>query len=188
MKKRKKTLRRRRRGGLHSPTSQTGPTSFRQMPGEPPPPSAMRFEGLPRPIQPTADGQHGLGFGGTTSVVLPDNGGYLMTAIVRWAAPHQPRCPTVVLPARAIATADGVGSIVGCNRSSVVVYHSTDGVKWTFLSTLADTHDYPQSHEGPNEHDVTVLPDGKTLLAVVRFCLFCFILFFLSCFLLDAGV
>ena len=50
-----------------------------------------------------------------------------------------------------------------------MVYRSSDGgTHWRFLSVLADALEYPESHEGPNEHDMTVLPDGKTLLAVVR--------------------
>ena len=49
----------------------------------------------------------------------------------------------------------------------MVVFRSADGVRWRFLSVLADARDYPQSYEGPNEHDITYLPDRKTLLAVV---------------------
>ena len=33
---------------------------------------------------------------------------------------------------------------------------------------LANAANHPDSHEGPNEHDIAVLPDG-TLMAVVRF-------------------
>lgn len=119
-------------------------------------PGIATFTGLPRPIQ---NGTHGLSLGGTTSLILPENRGYLLTAIVRWASPYQPLCPTNL--ARA-------ASIIPCNRSSVVVFHSENGTIWNFLSVIADTHDYPESHEGPNENDMTLLPDGKTLLAILR--------------------
>ena len=119
-------------------------------------PANITFEGLPWPVKaPVA--VRALGLGGTTSLLLPD-GAMLMTAIVRWAPPLQPPCPN----------SSGTRSvIIACNRSSVVVFRSADGVRWRFLSVLADARDYPQSYEGPNEHDITYLPDRKTLLAVV---------------------
>ena len=120
-------------------------------------PSNITFEGLPWPIKGSADGRS-LGLGGTTSLMLPD-GALLMTAIVRWAPPLQPPCPK----------SDGAWRvIVACNRSSVVVFRSADGVRWSFLSVLADAPDHPESFEGPSEHDITYLPDGKTLLAIIR--------------------
>lgn len=116
--------------------------------------TSMAFDGLPRPTKcwPTTGC---LRLGGTTSLALPGGRGLLLTAIVQWGGPASTTCD----PKRPVAT---------CNQSSIVVFWSDDGVHFSYRSTLADAHDYPQSLEGPNEHDVTVLPDGASLLAVVR--------------------
>lgn len=108
-------------------------------------PKQMTFSGLPRPTEGS------LRMGGSTSVELPGGRGFLFTAMVKWGGVTDKGCATT------------------CNQSSIVVYHSHSGVNWTFLSVLADALDYPASLEGPNEHDVTLAPDGATLIAVVRF-------------------
>lgn len=90
-------------------------------------PKTSIFEGLPRPIK-------GFGLGGTTSLSLPNNRGFFLTAIVRWAPPYQPPCS---------AHASASASIIPCNRSSVVVFRSDTGTRWMFLSVLADSVDYP---------------------------------------------
>jgi hypothetical protein len=102
--------------------------------------------------------------GGTTSVALP-LGGFLMTAIVQWGGKPSTTCND----------ADPVNT---CNQSSIVLFKSVstshphksdkEPYRWKFLSVIADAHDYPQSLEGPNAHDMTFLADGKTLLAVIR--------------------
>ena len=103
---------------------------------------AMPFVGLPRPVRL-------FRWGGSSSLALP-SGGWLKSAIVNWADP-KPRDPTHGAPC------------------SVIVFNSTsDGRVWRYIATLADAADYPQSEEGPNEHDVALLADGLTLLAVIR--------------------
>jgi hypothetical protein len=51
--------------------------------------------------------------------------------------------------------------------TSVVVYASTDLVRWEYLATMANADDFPESEEGPNEMDMVVLKDGS-LLAIFR--------------------
>ena len=98
-------------------------------------PAQITFEGLPRPTQRGLAGS-GLGLGGTTSVVLPNGGGDLLTAIVQWAPPYQPHCPDYAdddrhHPPLRSGGYSGRRAILPCNRSSVVVYHSADnGVTW----------------------------------------------------------
>jgi len=115
-------------------------------------PGLLSFSGLPRPSKAT------LRMGGTTSVTLPGGRGMLFTAIVRWGG------------VEALGCNHSLPAATSCNQSSIVVYHANaKGKDWRFLSALADAHDYPESLEGPNEHDLTLGPDGKTLVAVVRF-------------------
>ena len=57
------------------------------------------------------------------------------------------------------ATASGAG---------VFAWHSADGLRWTFRGTVATAADVPASGEGPNENDVSLLADGRTLLVVFR--------------------
>lgn len=99
--------------------------------------------------------------GGTTSVALPDGRGMLFTAIVRWGGPEEVVC-------NQHRPANVTSQTMPAEQSSIVVYHSLDGMDWQYLSTLADAHDYPASVEGPNEHDMAIAPDRKTLVAVVR--------------------
>ena len=112
----------------------------------------VEFMGLPRPSK------SAIRMGGATSLELPGGRGMLFTSIVRWGGAEALGCNHTLPP------------LSSCNQSSIVVYHSnTHGKQWRFISVLADAHDYPLSLEGPNEHDLTVGPDGKTLIAVVRF-------------------
>jgi hypothetical protein len=115
----------------------------------------MTFTGLPKPTKcwPTVGCMR---LGGTTSVTLGGNRGMLMTTIVQWGGQPSSTC-NLSQP------------VFTCNQSSIVVFKSTDSVHWKFLSVLADAHDHPESLEGPNEHDMALLADGETLLAVVRF-------------------
>jgi hypothetical protein len=115
-------------------------------------PGQISFSGLPRFSKAT------MRMGGSTSVALPGGRGMLFTAIVRWGG------------AQALGCDHSLPVVTTCNQSSIVVYHcDARGKDWRFLSVLADAHDYPESLEGPNEHDLTLGPDGKTLVAVVRF-------------------
>ena len=107
------------------------------------------FRGIPKPIRsgPYSPGGARLARGGTASVRLAD-GSLLQTAIVTFADQDHLRSP---------------------NASSVIVFHSLDGVVWDFRAVVADAAKYPESEEGPNEHDMAFLPDGETLLVVMRF-------------------
>lgn len=58
------------------------------------------------------------------------------------------------------------GSIL---KMSVVAISSTDGYRWTYLSIVANATDGASSSVfGPNENDISLLADGKTLLCVLR--------------------
>lgn len=141
--------------------------------------TSMRFDGFP-PIKHSFHAGGGLGFGGSASIKLPDGGGYLHTAIVQLAAPstnfrrntngssRAASCPPTPYCAPQYCCPSWCRVDPG-NRTSVIVFKSTDGVKWDFLSVLANASDHPESFEGLNEHDITLLPDGKTLMAAVRF-------------------
>ena len=114
-------------------------------------PAAVSFSALPVPLTcleggPTAD-CFWLHAGGTAA--LPDalGGGLLLTNCVPW------------LHGKFGATAPGAG---------VFAWHSADGLRWTFRGTVATAADVPASGEGPNENDVSLLADGRTLLVVFR--------------------
>jgi hypothetical protein len=52
---------------------------------------------------------------------------------------------------------------------SIVIFRSVAPfTKWSLQGTIANASDYPNSWEGPNEHDVVMLADGKTILSVFR--------------------
>jgi hypothetical protein len=52
---------------------------------------------------------------------------------------------------------------------SLICFHSTDdGYTWHFRSFIARYSDLPFSYYGPNEHDISLLADGQTLLVVLR--------------------
>ena len=107
------------------------------------------FSGLPKPVVSgkfTAGGAR-LARGGTASVRLAD-GSLLQTAIVTFSNQEHFRSP---------------------NATSIVMFRSIDeGLSWHFVATVADAADYPESEEGPNEHDMVFLPDESTLLLVMR--------------------
>lgn len=58
----------------------------------------------------------------------------------------------------------------GATQSGAGVYawHSTDGQHWNYRGTVATTDQFPTSGEGPNENDVVLLADGRTLMVVFR--------------------
>ena len=106
------------------------------------------FRGLPKEVISGAytSGGARLARGGTASVRLRD-GSLLQTAIVTFKGQEHFRSP---------------------NATSIVVFRSVGGVTWDFRAIVADAADYLASEEGPNEHDMTFLPDGSTLLLVMR--------------------
>ena len=118
---------------------------------------SLRFTGaLPRPSK-CWPGLGCMRMGGATSIALPATagGGVLMTTMVQWGG-----CTST--------TCNASAGHRSCNQSSVVAWYSTDCVSWVLRGVLADAFNHPSSLEGPNEHDVALLADGVTLLAVVR--------------------
>ena len=51
---------------------------------------------------------------------------------------------------------------------SVVAFTSQDGFAWQFASVVASKANLPWSFYGPTEHDIALLADNKTLVAVLR--------------------
>jgi hypothetical protein len=51
---------------------------------------------------------------------------------------------------------------------TLVAFKSTDGFNYRFASTVLNHTAIPFSSFGPNEHDLSLLADGKTLMAVIR--------------------
>jgi hypothetical protein len=58
-----------------------------------------------------------------------------------------------------------LGAPGGANMSTVL-FNSTDGHTWNFMSVIMDAVDYPDSEEGPNESALAVL--GSKLIVVTR--------------------
>lgn len=114
-------------------------------------PLAVSFHSLPVPLTCTTGGVGAdcfwLHAGCTVSLPEAVGGGLLMTNCVPW------------LGGRFGATKEGAG---------VFAWHSTDGAQWMFRGTVATATQFPSSGEGPNENDVSLLADGRTLLAVFR--------------------
>ena len=57
------------------------------------------------------------------------------------------------------------------HRMSIVAVHSTDGFNWQYKGAVANATGeggYPTSIFGPDENDIAVLGDGKTLICVIR--------------------
>jgi hypothetical protein len=51
---------------------------------------------------------------------------------------------------------------------SIVAFTSADGHTWQFQSVIANYSSLPNTTFGPNEHDISVLSDGKSLVAAIR--------------------
>ena len=105
--------------------------------------NSMTWTGLPYGISDSKFAK-GLRFGGVDAIKLID-GSYLQSAIVYWG-----------------------GNPNYAYSTSIVSFRSTDLQNWEFLSIIANASQYPQSEEGPNEHDISYLSDGKTLYALIR--------------------
>jgi hypothetical protein len=57
------------------------------------------------------------------------------------------------------------------HRMSIVAIRSTDGFNWHYQGAVANASGpggYPTSAFGPDENDIALLEDGKTLLCVIR--------------------
>ena len=52
--------------------------------------------------------------------------------------------------------------------SSVVLFHSQDGLQWQFRANIAVAENFPWSGEGPNEATISLLSGGKVLMCVFR--------------------
>jgi len=55
-----------------------------------------------------------------------------------------------------------------CCNNSVLAFTSPDGLDWRYSGTVAAYNESRVYQEGPNECDVVLLKDGKTLFAVMR--------------------
>ena len=113
------------------------------------------FKGIPAPGFSCGDSTHygncpfrdsGRGY-----VTLAD-GTLVMSIIVWWGGAH-------ANPNRALAS----------KSTSVVAFRSADGgYTWTFAGSILDASQAPESEEGPNENDLVLLADGKTIMCVVH--------------------
>jgi hypothetical protein len=110
--------------------------------------AAVDFKSLPVPLRCTQSGVTAdcfwLHAGGTVKL---SDGSTLLTNCVPW------------LGGRFGATKAGAG---------IFMWHSRDGLQWQYRSTVASAVAFPSSGEGPNENDVALLADGRTLLVVMR--------------------
>lgn len=57
-----------------------------------------------------------------------------------------------------------------CNGSLLAYVSEDDGITWSYRSTIASGQNFSgfASQEGPNENDVVLLKDGKTIFCVMR--------------------
>eukprot|EP01045_Picozoa_sp_COSAG04_P016816 COSAG04_NODE_1438_length_6767_cov_2.368026_1_plen_295_part_10 len=51
---------------------------------------------------------------------------------------------------------------------SVAAFRSTDGRRWEYSSVVANASDFPWSVYGPQENDMALLADGKTIVCLLR--------------------
>ena len=52
--------------------------------------------------------------------------------------------------------------------TSVTAFRSRDGYSWEFAGTILDAAGLPESEEGPNQNDLVLLRDNRTLMCVLR--------------------
>lgn len=112
------------------------------------------FKGIPSPGFSCGSSAHKFGcpfrLGGRGYVRLDDT--LVMSVIVWWGGSHA-----------------NPSSKLGPAATSVVAFRSTDdGWSWEFSGSILDAAQAPQSEEGPNENDLVLLADGKTIMCVVR--------------------
>jgi len=80
------------------------------------------------------------------------DGEMVMTIIVWWGKPHSNPHPKLAAKA-----------------TSIIAFSSKDhGFTWDYAGKVLDAADVPDSEEGPNENDVVLLKDGKTIMSVIR--------------------
>ena len=116
-------------------------------------PRHVEFRGLPDPVT-CGNSKHLFGCpfrtDGIGHVGLPD-GSLVMSVVVYWGGAHASSNRTV----RETAT-------------SVVAFRSRDGYSWGYAGTILDAASLPQSEEGPNQNDLVLLADNRTLMCVMR--------------------
>ena len=85
-------------------------------------------------------------------IKLPSSRGYLAGVCIVWnglqARPQNPDGPYPPL--------------------SIVSFKSQNGFNWRYAGVVADARDFTWSVLGPNEHDMAVLSDKKTVMAAIR--------------------
>jgi hypothetical protein len=116
-----------------------------------------------------------FGFGSINGLVVTKNS----TKVTFDGLPRPASCGKFACPLRlqgcgSITSGDGSrlqSAIVwwgGDNQStSVVLFRSSDGFAWHYVSTIADALHFPWSQEGPNEHDLVLFNYGY-IFAVIR--------------------
>ena len=120
------------------------------------------IRGLPRPLRP----EFGLasGFTGPSGPVRLADGSLIMTWPIKFAdsPEHRPPRPPPGQPPAKHRLRTTV-------PMSIVAVRSVDGgYLWDYVGTVASAEQLPWSWYGPNEHDIAVLGDGKTMLVVFR--------------------
>jgi hypothetical protein len=91
----------------------------------------------------------GNDFTGPEALRLPD-GAWLASFVLIWA--HT----------------SGVSSPHHAPRLSVAAFRSTDDLHWLYSSVIANATDFPWSVYGPQENDLALLSDGKTITCMLR--------------------
>ena len=112
------------------------------------------FRGIPSPGVGCGNAKHAFGcpfrLSGRGYVRLP--GGTLVMSAIVWAQQWANPDPTLA-----------------AESTSIVAFRSTnEGLDWTYAGLIAAARDVPTSEEGPNENDLVLAGDGKTILCVFR--------------------
>eukprot|EP00937_MAST-01D_sp_MAST-1D-sp2_P001797 g1797.t1 len=75
----------------------------------------------------------------------------VMTVVVFWGGAHASTNKSVAKMA-----------------TSVVAFRSSDGYSWAYAGTVLDAAGVPSSEEGPNQNDLVLLADNRTIMCVMR--------------------
>jgi len=113
------------------------------------------FRGIPAPGFSCGNKDHKFGCpfrdSGRGYVTLP-GGDLVMSIIVWWGGTH-------ANPNKKLAAV----------ATSIASFRSSDGgFTWDYAGKIIDAADAPKSEEGPNENDMVLLKDGKTIMCVIR--------------------